>query len=106
MLLISRKSERSRWQWGVGGVGVIQSCNEMQDGLGEAGGVLKNRTKRGKGIRDRQAGCDNEVTARDKRVVSGRSGSLRLGIKRSEKNTAVVAGVSLCCLPCSSCEGE
>lgn len=77
----------------------------MQDRLGEAGGVLKT-TRRRKGIWDRRAGCDNEVTARDKRVVSGRSGSLRLGIKRWEKTTVVVAEVSLYCLACSFCEGE
>lgn len=51
----------------------------MQGGHLKAGGVLKNHMKWRKGIWDKQAGCDNEGTARDKRGVSGRSRSLEAG---------------------------
>lgn len=50
----------------------------MQGGHSKTGGVLKNHMERMKGIWDRQAGCDNEGTARDKRDVSGRSRSLEV----------------------------
>lgn len=52
------------------GAVVIRSCNEMQEGRLEAGGVLKTAGSARKGVGDRLAGCDNEVTARDKRVVT------------------------------------
>lgn len=62
-----------------------------------AGGVLKKQKEkkymeRRKDIWERQAGCDNERAARDKRVVSGGSRSLRLGIKEGHFNQVVCIG--------------
>lgn len=51
----------------------------MQGGHLKAGGVLKTTWLRRKGVWDRQAGCDNEGTARDKRGLSGRSSSPEAG---------------------------
>lgn len=66
--------------------------NEMQGGGWEAGGVLKNHMEWRKGIWDRRADCDNERTAREKKVVSGRSRSPRLGIKEGHFNHLVQKG--------------
>lgn len=48
--------------------------------------------ERRKDIWERQAGRDNERAARDKRVVSGGSRSLRLGIKEGHFNQVVGDG--------------
>lgn len=53
-----------------------KSFGVIQGGHLKAGGVLKHTHIWTKGIRNRQAGCDNEGTARDKRGVSGRSSCL------------------------------
>lgn len=52
----------------------------------------KKHMERRKDIWERQAGCDNERAARDKRVVSGGSRSLRLGIKEGHFNQGVGNG--------------
>lgn len=76
----------------------FQSCNEMQGGRQDGRWHIKQKTKsknhmeRRKDIWERQAGRDNERAARDKRVVSGGSRSLRLGIKEGHFNQVVGNG--------------
>lgn len=53
----------------------------------KAGGVLKTTWR--KGVWDRQAGGDNEGTARNKRSVSGRSRSPEAGDRGGHFNQAV-----------------